>query len=58
MDDSPVIEACLEKRNVQKKPVQGLKLILGYLGIFLILIGAMTLLPLLVLPFYQDNSYA
>ena len=46
-----------------KKVASGYRLIFGYLGIFLILIGIICLLPLLALPFYPaeagiaDNFY-
>ena len=36
--------------------VSGAKLIVGYLGLFVIIIGAICLLPLLVLPFYPDEA--
>jgi trk system potassium uptake protein TrkH len=38
-----------------KKTAAGYRLIFGYVGIFLILIGIICLLPLLVLPFYPNE---
>lgn len=41
-----------------KKEVKGYALIFGYLGIFITMIGVITLLPLLILPFYpQEINY-
>lgn len=39
-----------------RKPASGYSLIFGYLGIFLVLIGLITLLPLVVLFFYPNES--
>jgi len=42
-----------------KKQIGGYRLVLGYLGILIIMIGVICLLPLLVLPFYpEDIIYA
>lgn len=40
-----------------KKEVSGYKLVLGYLGIFLMFIGLILLVPLLVLFGYRSNEY-
>ena len=39
-----------------KKQAKGYRLIFGYLGIFLILIGIITMLPLILLTFYPGES--
>mgnify|MGYP002515423393 CR=1 FL=1 len=39
-----------------KKEVRGFQLIFGYLGVFLFLIGALNLVPLLMLAFYPNES--
>lgn len=39
-----------------QKEVKGLKLLLGYFGIFLIFIGLVVLLPLIMLIFYHDEA--
>lgn len=39
-----------------KKQAKGYRLIFGYLGIFLILIGIITMLPLILLAFYPGES--
>lgn len=41
-----------------KKQAKGYRLIFGYLGIFLILIGIITMLPLILLAFIQVNQTA
>ena len=38
------------------KTVSGPKMVFGYLGIFLVLIGFLTALPLALLPFYPEES--
>ena len=38
-----------------KKSVHGYQLIIGYLGIFLILIGLVNLIPLINLIFYPED---
>jgi len=40
---------------MNKKSVSGYKLILGYLGLFMMLIGVIILIPLLVLIFYPEE---
>ncbi len=45
--------------TIQPQPIQGYRLILGYLGMLCMLIGGITLLPLLTLFFYpQDGKEA
>ena len=39
-----------------KKEVSGYKLIFGYLGLFMTMIGIIILLPLLALPFYPEEA--
>ncbi|MCX5775350.1 MAG: TrkH family potassium uptake protein [Firmicutes bacterium] len=39
-----------------KKQISGYPLILGYLGLFIVMIGGIILLPLLVLPFYPEEA--
>ena len=46
------------KIKLTRKKVKGLSLVLGYLGIFAIFIGFISLLPLLVLPFFRDETAA
>lgn len=40
----------------ETKPIHGYRLILGYLGVLLMLIGGITLLPLLILFFYPQDA--
>ena len=40
-----------------RKESKGYLLILGYLGIFLMLVGALCLIPLVIIPFDYDNSF-
>ena len=42
----------------ENKPISGARLLLGYLGLFLIFIGIINFLPLFVIPFYPDTFYA
>ena len=39
-----------------KKSSQGYRLVFGYLGVFLILIGVIVLMPLILLIFYPNES--
>jgi trk system potassium uptake protein TrkH len=38
------------------KSVSGYKLLFGYLGLFMIMIGVIVMIPLLVIPFYPEES--
>ena len=42
---------------MEKKQVTGIRLILGYLGVFLVFIGFLTTVPLLMLVWYKQESY-
>lgn len=44
------------KKTINKKVVRGFSLVFGYLGIFLILAGIITLIPLILLCFYPNES--
>ena len=41
-----------------KKEVTGFRLVFGYLGMFLVLVGLITATPLLMVAFYQDETAA
>ncbi|MGM0496173.1 MAG: TrkH family potassium uptake protein, partial [Bacillota bacterium] len=40
---------------MSKKVVSGYKLLFGYLGLFMIMIGVIIMVPLVVLPFYPEE---
>lgn len=44
--------------NQKETPVNGIRLMLGYIGLFLIFIGVITFIPLITLIFFPSNSYA
>ena len=46
------------KHHTQRKEVGGLLLVLGYLGIFMILIGMISLIPMIVVAFYPREFSA
>ena len=41
--------------ETSKRPVTGMRLVTGYIGVSAMLIGVMVLVPLLVLPVYRHD---
>ena len=46
----------LEFKTMTRKEIKGPRLVFGYYGIFLMFIGAIVLLPLIMLPFYPSEA--
>lgn len=46
------------KEKKELKTISGVRLLLGYLGLFLIFIGIINIIPLFIIPFYPSSSYA
>ena len=48
----------MTKEEKLNTPVRGIRLMLGYTGLFLIFIGIISFLPLFIILFYPSNGYA